>query len=306
MDESGGEDELMDQVEQLRKLHREGVLTDAEYSQALSRLPAGRLAGEQPEPSVVDDNGDATVAFAVGDGRVVDSPVGADGVRPLADDGPVDHVSVNAGSDIHAPLPTGTPLSIPVDASDGLIDEVAAKPIDTWAWALVAVPVVLLVFDLITGFASSTSDGVAAVTFVFAIALNFGLGYLDAEANPQLKGGTMKALAGLLVPVYLFKRAKIFSSTPVHGITWLLTFTFSILATLSSGAGDVIDAGTVERAIRAHLQDITGVTVQVDCGNDRPLDVGTSFICTATAPGERLSVRVTIENRQGDVTWVYL
>ena len=79
----------------------------------------------------------------------------------------------------------------------------------------------------------------------------------------------------------------------------------SLLLLALVGCGNVIDDELLETEIRNGVQSQTGVTLSdVTCPENRPVQAGDVFTCTATVDdGRSLEVTVTQNDDQGNVRW---
>ena len=65
-----------------------------------------------------------------------------------------------------------------------------------------------------------------------------------------------------------------------------------------------LNADQLEQAITTGIAEQMGVTVTVECPDDRPMQQGDVFTCTATtAEGESRTVEVTQTDAAGNVNW---
>ena len=74
---------------------------------------------------------------------------------------------------------------------------------------------------------------------------------------------------------------------------------------LLGGCTQVLDTGKIEEEIESGIEEQTNTTVEsVDCPEDRALEEGDTFECTATAPdGSSATVEVTQTDDEGNITW---
>ena len=116
-------------------------------------------------------------------------------------------------------------------------------------------------------------------------------------------------LGFLFVPAYLYRRAKLTSTSQTGLIIWSGALVASLMISLlgSMFVGTQASTDATETAIKSWLVEsfITDDSVTVTCPDNVLSKAGANFLCTVdTDP--MTTIQVTIENEQGDVTWQIL
>ena len=66
----------------------------------------------------------------------------------------------------------------------------------------------------------------------------------------------------------------------------------------------ILPAADVEKGIAANIKQNSGIDAKVDCGpRYRPSTPNDTFDCTAKAGAESLTVKVTVKDAKGNITW---
>lgn len=104
---------------------------------------------------------------------------------------------------------------------------------DTWgswtAWAIACVPVIGAIFAALP--AKVLGHG-SSYLFLVTLGLNVFLCSMDANAL-KAKGYTEAQLGNIfLIPVYLFRRAKLLGEKPAYAILWCVLFGLQLLGSL--------------------------------------------------------------------------
>jgi hypothetical protein len=149
-------------------------------------------------------------------------------------------------------------------------------------------------------------DAFVAVSILLAVSINCLLAWLDSKRVRAAGYNVSAALAVLLVPVYLFKRASATGQKLVIPVVWCIAFVVSLSSAgiVGNTVGVAMDVPAVEAEITRGIEDQAGVTgVSVDCPSSVSPKPGSSFKCIAQAEGERVFVEVTVQNTDGEVVW---
>lgn len=73
-----------------------------------------------------------------------------------------------------------------------------------------------------------------------------------------------------------------------------------------SWSADLMGTSQVEESVAAEALEQRAVKLTLDCPDAVELDPGSSFECDAATPkGETDTVDVTIEDKEGNVTWAF-
>lgn len=184
----------------------------------------------------------------------------------------------------------------------------SVQPSNVYMWALAIVPLFLGLFDLVLS-ATMTPSTSTAISLIAALALNIALVVADSK-QLEKRGIRINLLLGILIiPVYLYRRAKLTSTTQTGLLVWTGAFVGSLLISVlgSSYVGSQVSTDATEVAIKSWLIDssITDDSVTVTCPDNVLAKPGATFLCTVdTDP--TITLQVKIENEQGDVTWEIL
>jgi hypothetical protein len=185
---------------------------------------------------------------------------------------------------------------------------VDSKPVgysNTYFWAIAFLPLLLGLADLV--FSASFSPEVSStVSVLSALALNVALVFADSKQLQRSGIYSNPMLGVIFVPLYLFKRAKLTSSTQKGLLLWIASLVMSMLLSVlgSSFIGSQVSTASTEAAIKNWLvqSSLADSSVTVTCPDTILAKPGATFICTAdTVPADTLEV--TIKNEQGDLTW---
>jgi hypothetical protein len=183
--------------------------------------------------------------------------------------------------------------------------EKTSEKTDTYYWALALLPVFLGLLGIV--FSATLDPNIASVAaLICAVAVNIAL--VTADSNLLKKRGIeLSALLGIvLVPVYLYRRAKLTSTSQIGVLVWSGAFVVSLLVSIigSTFIGTQVNTDATEIGIKDWLVEnsITDTTVTVSCPESVLAKPGATFLCTVdTDP--TITLQVKIENEQGDVTW---
>lgn len=204
------------------------------------------------------------------------------------------------------PVPGVAPWAQPLPDYENM----PKKPVDQWAaWLIAVIP--LLAIAIAIGF-SSGNPAVAYYSGAIALVLNIVVSIWDSRRVEKAGYGDLLGWAIFLIPVYLFKRQARVRQTMAVPFTWIVTFciALAVQAMLPRIVGVPLDMAKVESNITTTIQDrlktagISG-TVTTDCPASVAARPGESFNCIVNASdGTTASVKVTVEDAAGDITWV--
>lgn len=203
-----------------------------------------------------------------------------------------------------APYPTATaPGSL---GAPGTATVLAAsrEPVEVWpAWVIALIPLLALAIGFAFGPAVAINSG------WIALVLNVAICWWDASRMKKAGHPELLGWAVFLIPVYLYKRQRLTGQPMAALVVWITAFALSLAvgALVPRILGVPLDTGKVETAITNWLADNTGIPasqIRVDCPSNPGARAGQAFVCSASSSGETLTVRVTVENDNGDVTWV--
>ena len=206
-----------------------------------------------------------------------------------------------------APPPPSPPASVGASGTSPESSSTARAAIDDrYLWAIVAVPVLVGIVEMVVGF----NPGLTTILIIAAIGANTGLALLDIRANQELSEdgstGLLALLAALLMPVYVFKRQRTLGRSLAPFWTYILAFVAVIALQVVTGATNFIDAGIVESEMESWGRSTFGVRVDVDCPGDQPARAGHRFVCEMSDGQDTVGVRVEVLNSDGDIEWEVL
>lgn len=178
-------------------------------------------------------------------------------------------------------------------------------PSDSLAWILAFAPIAYGLLDV--AFSQSLEDTAATIiSSVLYFAVNTGLVLRDSK---QLKEAGIEANTWwgiLLVPVYLFKRAKNVGRPPTMGWAWAGAMVLSVVIPMvaASTLGVTISTAKVESEIVKGIERQAGISgVTVECPDTVQSKPGMTFTCIARDATEQVFVDVTVQNSAGDIVW---
>ena len=182
----------------------------------------------------------------------------------------------------------------------------SGSPSNVYYWSLSLMPLLIG----ITGLALSTaleSSQALVISLVVAIVANVTLVVADANELKKI-GMTPNVLLGiLLIPVYLYRRAKLARAPQVGLIIWSASFALSFLVESigASTVGSMESTERVESYITTWLldNDYASADVYVECPDTVLSKPQATFLCNATSSSGETLLQVTVENVAGDVTW---
>jgi|SRR5579883_425991 ribosomal protein L40E len=176
---------------------------------------------------------------------------------------------------------------------------------NTLAWTLAFAPMlgVLAAIALIP-----VDVSLATVAGVAAFAVNVVLSVLDERRLKRSGAIGDKSLVGwalFLIPVYLYKRARILRQSAAIPVVWCVCFvgSFAVEASLPGIIGVPIDSARAESVIESGILSQTGFSVSVQCPSHVIAKPGNSFQCIASGAGLRAIVNVQVQNSNGDIIW---
>ncbi len=180
---------------------------------------------------------------------------------------------------------------------------------DTWAWALVAMPLVITFIGAL--FVTSVGvDGVPVVELVAALVLNSAAVIWDWRRLQAAGVERPPVWLGLfLVPAYLYRRAQLLGRNQLTLGLWAAALVLSMTPAVSNlaidFAGNKMDAATVESQIANWARDDVGLgAVDVSCPGGIPAKRGETFTCVMSdGYGNSALVEVEVQNEAGDVVW---
>jgi hypothetical protein len=179
-------------------------------------------------------------------------------------------------------------------------------PTTVYYWALSSMPVILGIAAIALS-SVIESNLVLGTYWIFSFLINIALVTADSNELKRVGLESSVLLGILLLPVYLYRRAKLLGAPQVGIIIWLLAFTLSfIIQSFSqSNIGSMQSTEGTESSITTWLleNEYMAADVVVECPDTVLSKPGATFLCTATSSIEELLFQVTIENVSGDVTW---
>jgi hypothetical protein len=181
-----------------------------------------------------------------------------------------------------------------------------SKPSDVYFWSLALFPIILGIIAIALS-ATIDSDIVLVIYWIIAIAVNVLL--VVADSNELKKHGLdSNVLIGiLLIPVYLYRRAKALKSPQTGLIVWFVAFFLSFLGQTigASNVGSLQKTDYVETYITDWLleNEFATADVFVLCPDTVLFKPQTTFMCSANSSFGDIVLQVTVENVEGDVTW---
>lgn len=201
--------------------------------------------------------------------------------------------------------PTGPPTAPPrLGAAPSPGSPSVARVDDRFLWAIVLVPVVTGVIEMIAGY----NPGFSLVLTVLAISANTALAQVDIRANPALgrrgSTGELTAWALFLMPVYVFKRQRLLERPIVPFWVYLGLFSAIIALQVTTGATNAIDTPVLESEIESWVQETFATSARVVCPEGQPARAGHRFICELDDGYESVDIRVEVLNSAGDVEWI--
>ena len=179
-------------------------------------------------------------------------------------------------------------------------------PSNVYYWSLSAMPLLIG----LTGLALSTaleSSQALIVSLVAALVANITLVVADSNELKKIGMSSNVLLGILLIPVYLYRRAKLVGSPQIGLILWMVAISLSLLVESigASNVGSLQSTERVESSIKTWLldNDYASADIYVECPDTVLSKPQTTFICNAASSAGENLLQVTIENVEGDVTW---
>ena len=181
----------------------------------------------------------------------------------------------------------------------------AARVDNSFAWALVAIPlltaVVAVTLYMLKIDASQDWFWLASIGVVAAVAL------LD-ERRLRSQGIRISGLgAALLVPFYLIDRSRKAKQTYALPVAWVIAavvgYGGSVAADRYMGPVDLNMPG-IEIYLQQQLDSAYSTSTTVTCPEQQRWWVHDEFVCQATDSSGEVPVRVTLTDRDGGLTWL--
>jgi hypothetical protein len=162
----------------------------------------------------------------------------------------------------------------------------------------------------VVGIALATLMESTAAYFVSALlSLFVNIALVIADSNELKKSGRDISvwMGFLLIPVYLYRRAKLMGSPQIGLLVWVgaLSISFLVDSIASSNVGSMESTDAVESSITSWLleNEYSSADVVVECPETVLSKPQANFLCNATSSNGNILFQVTIENEAGDVTW---
>ena len=201
-----------------------------------------------------------------------------------------------------APAPTAA--SVPTSGEEyapQATAEPSASVDNSRAWLLALAPVLTLAIDL-----ALLSSGLDATSFSLIAAAAVSIAVLVWDSRYLRNHGHDVGIGAgiILYPIYLFRRAKALRQAQTLTVVWMAAF----LASIGGGAAlanhyVTLDMDYVESSIADWVDSQAATSAFVTCPDRSTYPVGGSFVCTAGDFSGSISLRVTVENSDGDITW---
>lgn len=183
---------------------------------------------------------------------------------------------------------------------------VSSSTSNAYYWVLSLMPLSIGV----VGIALATLMESTAAYFVSALLSLFAnIALVIADSNELKKSGRDISvwMGFLLIPVYLYRRAKLMGSPQIGLLIWVgaLSISFLVDSIASSNVGSMESTDRVESSITSWLleNDYVASDVIVECPDTVLSKPQTTFICNVTSSLDEVVLKVTVENEAGDVTW---
>jgi hypothetical protein len=182
---------------------------------------------------------------------------------------------------------------------------ITGLPTNVYMWSLALVPLFLGMLDLVLS-ASISPSASTAVSLMVAVAISIALVLADSKQLMKIGIETNLLLGILLIPAYLYRRARLTSTAQTGLIVWSGAFIGSLLISMLgvSLVGTQVATDATEIAIEDWLVEslITDSSVTVTCPDIVLAKPAATFLCTVDTDPV-LTLQVKFENEQGDVTW---
>jgi hypothetical protein len=187
-----------------------------------------------------------------------------------------------------------------------VVRQSSSSTTNVYYWALSLMPLSIGVAGIALGTAleSSAAYLISAVISVFA-----NIALVIADSNELKKSGLEISvwMGFLLIPVYLYRRAKLLGSPQIGLIVWTsaLAVSFLVDSVASSSVGSMESTDQVESSITSWLleNDYVASDVIVECPDTVLSKPQATFLCNVTSSLDEIVLQVTVENEAGDVTW---
>ena len=186
------------------------------------------------------------------------------------------------------------------------VTSVSSSTSNAYYWVLSLMPLSIGV----VGIALATLMESTAAYFVSALlSLFVNIALVIADSNELKKSGRDISvwMGFLLIPVYLYRRAKLMGSPQIGLLVWVgaLSISFLVDSIASSNVGSMESTDAVESSITSWLleNEYSSADVVVECPETVLSKPQANFLCNATSSNGNILFQVTIENEAGDVTW---
>lgn len=179
---------------------------------------------------------------------------------------------------------------------------------DGWAWAVCAVPLLMLIVSAVM-LPVVGIEGVGVAELAAGLVLNtvFALADQRQLAKAGRDDKSLVVWAALIVPVYLYRRDRVLGLKPIRLGVWVAVFVLSFTpfaSELASGiAANEIDSGIVEDTIEEGVLEQAGLQVTAECPAGIPARRGETFECVISGGGETGFVEVRVQTDAGDIVW---
>jgi hypothetical protein len=179
---------------------------------------------------------------------------------------------------------------------------------NSYVWALSLAPLVYGLADIIFATSIPSSTWLNYLATGLYLGTNIALANADSKQLEKVGIELPKWQAYILVPLYLYNRAKLVKSSQANVLVWIFAFVISIaLPSISATTiGTQVDTGRTQDAITSWLDEKGYPGASVSCPGTVLSKPGAIFDCLATLDGETVDIQVTIQNTAGDVVWKVL
>jgi hypothetical protein len=177
---------------------------------------------------------------------------------------------------------------------------------NAYYWVLVFMPLSIGVIGVALG---TALESTAAYLISALISLVANIALVIADSNELKKSGLEISvwMGFLLIPVYLYRRAKLMGSPQIGVLVWLAAVLVSFLvdSIASSSVGSMQSTDWVESSITSWLleNNYSSADAVVECPDTALFKPQANFLCNTTSSTGDFLLQVTIENEAGDFTW---
>jgi hypothetical protein len=173
------------------------------------------------------------------------------------------------------------------------------------AWLLAIAPLLQVAVAAALLFAGNAQAVLIGV--VAAIGLNTVVAIWDSSYLKSRGYRVSVGLALLIVPAYLYRRSRELTESQALFVAWIAAFVIAIAGGAALDSHFVtLNMNTVEQAITDDLNTQASTQATVSCPSRAVYAVHDTFLCSARDSANSVSVRVQVENSNGDITWQYL